>query len=251
MSPIFNRSRPREPSRAAVADGERIYAIGDIHGRIDLLDRLLEKILKDESSREDGRIPRIIGLGDYIDRGDNSLAVLKRIRELDAHFTRAEFLMGNHEDALLGFLDDPIACKSWIEMGGLQTLASLGVPLPNSRPEERDLLALCGELLEAVRPFLSFLRDMPMIGESGPLILTHAGVNPARPLQRQGKRALLWGHCDGMVDEPVRGRCVIHGHYDNPDIVNRPGRICIDTGAYYSGVLTSARIDTEVTFLQT
>jgi serine/threonine protein phosphatase 1 len=242
--PFFTRTfqdtaivRPRVDHR------ERVYAVGDVHGRVDLLNALLDDIREDMETQDDGRSARIVLLGDYIDRGDSSRQVLECLRNLSREVFPCDCLMGNHEAAMIDFLDDPRRGETWTKMGGLQTLASFGVQVPVRTLTQDDLTRIRDDFHEAVSPLLPFFSAMPMIVTSGDVVFCHAGVNPAQDLDAQTTRALLWGHPDALGDEPLPGKLVVHGHYDAPEIVSRRGRICLDTGAYYSGALTAVRFD--------
>ncbi len=250
---FFRGKRKRDdeepPPRADRSD--RLYAIGDIHGRVDLLNSLVDTICGDAERVGDARLTRLIFLGDYVDRGDASRQVLDALINLSRVHPRSVFLMGNHEAALLNFVQEPAFGARWIEMGGRQTLASFGVPVPVLRPKKSELVAIHRQFLDAIDPYLDFLRNLPLFEVSGDVVFCHAGVKPARPLPEQTARALLWGHPDALVDMPLPGKRVVHGHFDNATIVDRPGRLCIDTGAYYSGILTAVRFDEGETILQT
>lgn len=240
-----------ERTRPSVDEAECVYAVGDIHGRIDLLDQLIEQILADVNSRDDGRQSRLVFLGDYVDRGDGSRQVLDALLGLSRSGIETEFLMGNHEAALLDFVDDPGKGETWLQMGGLQTLASFGITLPSPVPTASDILLLHSEFQDAISPYRGLIRSMPLTAVSGGVVFCHAGVNPGRSLEDQTPRALLWGHPGALVDEPLVGWRVVHGHFDSLEVVIRPGRICADTGAYYSGLLTCIRLDDAETIIQT
>lgn len=233
-----------------VAADERVYAIGDIHGRFDLLIPLLRRIERDAVARADGRRPRIVFLGDYIDRGEQSRQVLEALGQLAAAGSPdLVFLRGNHEAALLDFLDDPEAHVGWLRFGGLETLASFGIPLPRGAIREGDMARLRDALTRAVAPHRGFLESLLPLHRSGDVLFVHAAVDPERPLEKQGEEALFWGHPGFLVDEPVPGVRIVHGHYDARQPVSLAGRICVDTGAYYSGVLTALRLDGGEAFL--
>ena len=243
---FLRRSRHESAvTRARVDHRERVYAVGDIHGRADLLMALVDEIHEDIRSHDDDRSARLVFLGDYVDRGDGSRQVLEILRELSRGPIGCDCLMGNHEAALIDFLQDPSYGEAWIRMGGGQTLASFGVPAPVLGLTQADLVRIRDDFHEAVAPFLALLTSMPSLSTSGDVVFCHAGVNPARPPEEQTNRALLWGHPDGLGDDPWPGKLVVHGHFDGPEVVSRPGRLCLDTGAYYSGVLAAARLDAD------
>lgn len=231
---------------AKVARHERIYAVGDIHGRADLLGLLVERIRADIARFDDERAPHIVFLGDYIDRGDHSREVLETLVALKGKFAAAKltFLRGNHEAAMLSFLDEPSRCSDWLHFGGLQTLASYGVSPPKSTPAPPAELGRIQKSLErALGAHRAFLEKTALFMRSGNVVFCHAGVDPDDPIEEQSEQALLWG-CSGFLAkggiEEIR---VVHGHYAAAEPVVTARRICVDTGAYYSGRLTAVRLD--------
>lgn len=246
--------QPAEPTDLPRVDAsERIYAIGDIHGRFDLAKAIVTKIVEDAESCSDHRNWRMIFLGDYVDRGDESQAVLEFLTKIsDLTASEITFLRGNHEDALLAFLDDPISGKAWLKWGGQQTLASFGAPLASHRSADDELLAARDALLPQIEDKMPFLRGLKSSAVSGDVIFTHAGVKPGVALEDQAESDLVWGH-PAFPEKTValRGKRVVHGHFDNATVVNLPGRLCIDTGAYYTGKLTAVRMDDTETFITT
>lgn len=224
---------------------ERIYAIGDVHGRVDLLNRILEMIARDVAEQTDGRTPKMVFLGDYIDRGDNSreaLDVLLSVRE-DLSAENVVFLMGNHEEAALSFLGDPVGKSEWLRFGGLQTLHSYGVAPPKSNPEPADLISVADALRAAMGPHIDFLASMSGMVKSGDVVFVHAGLEPGVELPDQSTQATLWGRSDFIEEGGYDGLRVVHGHYDNAEPVIEHERVCVDTGAYYTGRLTAIRLD--------
>lgn len=236
----------------AVAPDERIYAIGDVHGRYDLLIRLLERLYEDAMRFEDGRRPRFVFLGDVIDRGEDSKRVLKALLSLnEANPDDVVTLLGNHEAALLEFLNDPLAGAGWLDFGGLQTLASLGIAIPRSGAEPDEMLLLRDAVDTAIAPYRPVLDRARAFLRSGDVFFCHAGLDPARPLDAQETETLVWGHPRFLSDMPMPGLRVVHGHFDAEAPVLLPGRICVDTGAYYSDVLTAVRLDEGTAFIST
>ena len=232
-----------------VKEDERIYAIGDIHGRSDLLVRLLEEIRLDASSFRDGRRTRLVILGNAIDFGDRSSEVLDIICALNIELgSRLTCLRGNHEEALLDFLELP-TYSWWINNGGSQTVVSYGLPLPaaNASPEER--VKLRDSMLSLLGPHLNLLRQMPLISRSGATIFAHSGYAPGICDAEQPIDTVLWS--DSPCAAVPHDALLVHGHFDAANPVDSPNRICIDTGAYYSGRLTAVRLDAGRTFLST
>lgn len=237
-------------TRPQVDPTHRVYAVGDLHGRYDLLSKMLRRIVADFESLRDERRLRIVFLGDYIDRGDHSREVLETLVSLvDGASREFVVLRGNHEAALLDFVKSPGLHRSWLDFGAQQTLASYGVRLPRGALTDADLVALRDALVDAMGEHLEFIRAMPIMDRSGDTVFTHAGVARGDGDALTDQRAMLWGDTSSDPDWPAPGKLVVHGHYDDADPVDRPGRICVDTGAYYSGRLTAVRLDADVAFL--
>ncbi|MEM1344073.1 MAG: metallophosphoesterase [Pseudomonadota bacterium] len=253
---LFRRPGPPPappPPPPVPADPEgHLYAVGDIHGRADLLMRLLETILEDAPAWQSP--PEIVFLGDYVDRADGVRDVLDFLIEVrDWDEIRPVFLMGNHERMLLRFLGDPVRGGTWIGHGGIETLASYGIRADEHVTEEDELRALRDALAAALGPehraFLEAARPWHL---SGNLFCTHAGADPARPPEEQSERALLWGHRDFALQAREDGLWVVHGHevVDLPRIEGQ--RVAVDTGAWFSDRLSAARIHGgEIGFLAT
>ncbi len=233
-----------------VAPDERIYAIGDVHGRYDLLIPLLKRLHDDARLFSDQRRPRFVFLGDVIDRGEESRLVLDALSALTADPTDdMVLLLGNHEAALLAFLRDPVAGAAWLEFGGLQTLASLRISAPRSWTDPAEKIRVRDALGARLAPYASLFERFRLYLRSGDVVFCHAGLDPGKPVDAQDETALTWGHPRFLVDTPVPDVRIVHGHFDAADPVSRPGRICVDTGAYYSGVLTAVRLDAGEAFL--
>ncbi|WP_210530260.1 metallophosphoesterase [Rubellimicrobium arenae] len=234
---LFGRRSKAAPAvfDAPLAPDEPLAVIGDVHGRDDLLGRLLDRLAATEPGR------RIILVGDYIDRGEQSAAVLARL----AARPDLVCLKGNHEAMCLGFLADPERQgPRWLVNGGLQTLASYGVGgvTPSAR----------GEALEAARDRLAaamgeeltdWLRLRPLVWRSGNVAVVHAAADPTLPLEQQSERTLIWGHPRFAEGVRADGIWIAHGHTITPEPLAESGRIAVDTGAYATGRLTAALVD--------
>lgn len=246
-------SQDRSVVLSGLAIDRTTYAIGDIHGRADLLDRMIDLIQSDEAQHGEGPIS-VIFLGDYIDRGYQSRQVLERLSELpEATGWDVRFLRGNHEALLQAFFDDPVqAAPRWFRNGGLETLLSYEVGGASATTHETVLVEIRDRLAEKIAPVLPWLSQLLPCYQTGNVFFGHAGADPAWPLDRQPEHALLWG-VPSFLDTPrTDSTWVVHGHYITDAPVLTPTRIGIDTGAYYSGRLTAARIATgSVTFLTT
>jgi serine/threonine protein phosphatase 1 len=223
--------------------GRLIYAIGDVHGRRDLLDGLLTAILKDLIAEGGGARPLIVFIGDLIDRGPASREVVEAVLELQAHRALdVRVLKGNHEQLALDFLRDPQAGGAWLDLGGRQTLASYGIevgPLDNLA----DTRNAFREALGAAH--LRLLTAMELFVEAGDYLFVHAGLRPGVSLRDQSERDLLWIREPFLSADPHRfDRIVVHGHTPAEAHLGEQ-RICIDSGAYYSGSLTCLRLEGE------
>lgn len=223
--------------------------VGDVHGRLDLLDRLIAQL-----SDHDLETGDIVFLGDYVDRGPDSAAVLDRLMALMQAFAgNITCLMGNHERMMLDFLDDPArAGPVWLANGGVETLAAYGIAAPPARADA-DRMAQHAEALRAkLRPATeTWLRALPLIWRSGTLAAAHAGADPGRSLDDQDAEALLWGHRSFQKAARKDGVWLAHGHWIVPEPSARAGRIAVDTGAWRTGCLTAARVSSlGITFIQ-
>ncbi|PHQ98962.1 MAG: serine/threonine protein phosphatase [Marinosulfonomonas sp.] len=220
------------------------YVIGDVHGCDALLQNLLQKIDSDRriNGREDA--PLVL-VGDFVDRGKNSAAVLENIKaQQEALPGQVICLMGNHEKMMLDFLDDPAERgPRWLRFGGVQTLASYGISGVTENSNLDDMLDAC-DALEAAFPegMESWLRGLPLIWQSGNICCVHAGMSPTRGPNEQETQVLLWGHRDFLTVPRKDDLWVVHGHTVVSQAVAEGGRIAIDTGAYKSGTLTAAII---------
>lgn len=233
------------------AAGDRIFAIGDIHGRADLLDGLLSRLQTVAAAAPADRSPMLLFLGDYIDRGDQSSTVLARIRaECDDPSTPWDTIVclrGNHEAALLSFLEDPEKGAAWLGYGGRQTLASYGIALGPTTRDPQMLTDAADALRARMGPDLDLLQATLPQYRSGDVLFSHAGVDPHRPLDEQIEDALLWGRSSFLEEGAPQGIRVVHGHWDAADPIVTPGRICVDTGAFYTGILTAVQLDEDTT----
>jgi serine/threonine protein phosphatase 1 len=223
-------------ARRCVPAGRRIYAIGDIHGRADLLSELFTRIDDDLRARPIADSIQVF-LGDYIDRGPNSRRVIDL---LIARRRRRDvlFLKGNHEDFVLRFLSDPTVLPAWQDIGGIPTLLSYGVM--RTRGDDPESQQKVSTALRDAMPdsHRRFIGGLAVSFTCGDFFFVHAGVRPGIPLQRQSQRDLLWIRDDFLLHEGDFGMVVVHGHTPlyKPDI--RSNRINIDTGAYATGQLT-------------
>ena len=240
----------KTPTRVARApEGRRLYAIGDIHGRLDLLRALHARIA---AHGRDFTGPRkIIYLGDYIDRGLDSRGVIELLCTERLVGFEPVFLRGNHDDWLLHFLEDSSHGLGWLRNGGDATLFSYGVPSEAGRvlgdePAEDRLLRARTELRAALpEHHLRFFNELALCHEEGDYFFTHAGVRPGRPLAEQTAADLIWIREEFLASKADFGKVVVHGHsisYEPELLANRIG---VDTGAYFSGTLTAVVLEGE------
>lgn len=232
---------PWQASAGLLPQGVRIYAIGDIHGRADLLRDLLLDII-DDLGRDRARFPIVVFLGDYIDRGPASAEVIELILKASETLLTV-CLSGNHELYALRFLAEPATGASWFEVGGRETLASYGVSLP-WRLTSRALEAASSEFAELLpADHYHFLANLGLTASFGDYLFVHAGIQPERPVAEQGESVLTLIREPFLDYQNMFGRIVVHGHTPVPAPDIRPNRINIDTGAYLTGRLTCLVIE--------
>ena len=238
---MFNFSPRREPGPAG-ARGHRAYAVGDIHGRIDLLEHLLAKIHSD-LQRRPARKTLLVFVGDLIDRGPSSAQVIERLRCYRRDGVQPVFLLGNHEEVLLRIVGgDSSIVDSWLQFGGLQCLQSYGVKLASIRDRSAEQVV---EIVRAAVPreHVEFLETFADSCRFGDYLFVHAGIRPGIDVDQQTQADMRWIRDPFLYDESDHGFVVVHGHTISDEVDERPNRIGIDTGAYRSGVLTALAIE--------
>lgn len=245
---IFRRGSAVPPSGAK---GCRAFAVGDIHGRLDLLNQLLDKIEADIASREPSQNV-VVFLGDLIDRGPDSAGVVERLRTWEPRDGKAIFLCGNHEESLLRILaGEGNVLADWLRFGGAECLASYGTSPSTIRSQGKD------EALATIRAaipgeHLAFLNSFADTFRFGDYLFVHAGIRPGIDLSAQAKADLRWIRQGFLEDQTKHGFVVVHGHTISQSVEERPNRIGIDTGAYRTGRLTAIAIEgTKRWFLDT
>jgi serine/threonine protein phosphatase 1 len=235
-------------NRAMAPSGTRIYAVGDIHGRADLLDRLLDRIVTNanEAAATAARRRVLVFLGDYVDRGPDARTVIERLTEPPPDGFELVCLRGNHEQMMLDCLADPDAVDLWLFNGGSTTLESYGLPPadPWQFPPDGELVRRW--LRSGLPPHhLAFLKNLADWHREGDYLFVHAGIRPGVPMERQSAWDLAWIRDDFLLSDADFGAVVVHGH----TITGRPevrcNRIGIDTGAYRSGRLTCLVLEAE------
>jgi serine/threonine protein phosphatase 1 len=238
---MFNFS-PRRNQGPAGARGYRAYAVGDVHGRVDLLEHILAKIHADLQRRPAPRT-LLVFVGDLVDRGPSSAQVIERLRCYRRDGVEPVFLLGNHEEVLLRILaGDASVVDSWLKFGGLQCLQSYGVTLARIRGRSAEQVV---ELVQATVPkeHVEFLETFADSCRFGDYLFVHAGIRPGVEVDQQSQSDLRWIREPFLFDESDHGFVVVHGHTITDEVDERPNRIGIDTGAYRSGVLTALAVE--------
>lgn len=231
---------------AATSLGQIIYAVGDIHGCYDLMMGLLGQIVSSEGEGAGSRRPIIIFCGDYVDRGPDSAKVVEALVWLQKRpEMEVRLLKGNHEQALLDFLERPEKAGPWIAHGGAATLSSYGVEPPAADASEDIYVEARNQFLQRMpSSHLHLLQHLELMLSVGDYAFVHAGVRPGTDLARQVEKDLLWIRNDFIDQDHKFEKIIVHGHTwasDWPDIQQH--RIGIDTGAYATDVLTAIRIE--------
>jgi serine/threonine protein phosphatase 1 len=249
----FLGSRIREKPPAAFETDRVGYAIGDVHGRLDLLVELLT-VLEARAADEvrNGVQPIVVFVGDYVDRGPNSAGVVDLLLKGAPLGYERRFLKGNHEQSMLAFMEAPLDNRAWVLQGGAETLRSYGVTPPAPVGARDEDWVQVGLELRAKVPaaHMDFLNGLERYLVLGDYAFVHAGVDHGRSLEQQTDADLYWSRQRFLASKKRFSHVVVHGHTpaDRPYIDDR--RIGIDTGAYASGMLSAARFEgTDVTFI--
>jgi len=237
---MFGLSRRLEQARGP--KGQRAYVVGDVHGRLDLLEQLLDSI-HEEIAADPPRKVLLVFLGDLIDRGPNSAEVIERLRTYSHERVRPVFLLGNHEEVLLRILDgEAELIAKWRWFGGDETLESYG--LKSRRIAAMEDQAALKEIREAIpQEHVTFLKTFADTCRFGDYLFVHAGVRPGVKLVEQQQSDLRWIREPFLRDDSDHGFIVVPGHSISLTVEERPNRIGIDTGAYKSDILTALAID--------
>jgi len=222
--------------------GQRAYVVGDVHGRLDLLDELLARIHADLDQRP-SRKTMLVFVGDLIDRGPDSAHVVERLRTYRHPGVRTAFILGNHEEVLLRILaGEAELIDDWRRFGGAQCLESYGVDVGEliGRDDDAQLEIVREAIPKAHAEFLGSFVDTCRFGD---YLFVHAGIRPGVELEQQLQSDLRWIRQPFLHDRRDHGFVVVHGHTISSEVEERPNRIGIDTGAYHSGVLTALAIE--------
>jgi serine/threonine protein phosphatase 1 len=235
------RRLSRAPQPQIPAD-QRIYAVGDIHGRLDLLEDLLCRIKKDEAERGSATTT-LVFLGDLVNRGPDSRGVVERLLRLSRERPTTRFLKGNHEQVLLRALTcDPKAVRFLIRIGGRATLLSYGIP--DDEYDQLDYVALTERFMQLVpQEHVDFIADFEDWLSIGDYLFVHAGLRPGIAVEDQSPEDLRWIRSEFLDHRNSFGKVVVHGHSISEEVQIRPNRIGIDTGAYASGRLSAVGLE--------
>jgi serine/threonine protein phosphatase 1 len=241
---FWQRLRTRfvaESGAGCLPDGTRVYAVGDIHGRLDLLERMLEKIAGHAAETP---YPRnvLVFLGDYVDRGPASKAVVERLAHLHISDWQIVCLRGNHDQAVLDFLNSPQSYRAWRDYGAAETLYSYGVSPPLF--DRMEDIAAAHAAFGAVLPpaHRKFFSNLEYFHVEGGYMFVHAGVRPGIALDRQLPEDLMWIREDFLEADQRLKKVIVHGHSPTSAPQRLSHRIAVDTGAYATGCLSAVAL---------
>ncbi|MEP6784632.1 MAG: metallophosphoesterase family protein [Sphingomonadales bacterium] len=235
------RSRKSKQPQRALPEGERVYAIGDIHGRSDCFDALMTKIDADDAERGPAKTT-IVLLGDLVDRGPDSRGVVERADAMRTEY-RCVFLMGNHEEIFIkAWEGDMTSARMFHRIGGRETLLSYGVTEDEYDSADFDKMI---EMLRTHVPaeHIAFLRRFRDTYAAGDYLFVHAGIRPGTPIDEQDATDMRWIRDKFLDDARDHGAMIVHGHSITPGVDEQANRIGIDTGAYASGRLTALGVE--------
>jgi serine/threonine protein phosphatase 1 len=220
----------------------RVYVVGDVHGRPDLLERMFDAIARDDADRGPSARRHVVLVGDIVDRGPQAREALQVVDDARRRLPDLVTLLGNHEEMMLRALQgDETALRGWMRVGGAETVASFGLP---AIEEGADAVPYVAALRRAVpSEWVEWLKSWPLVFQSGDYFVCHAGVKPGVPLGRQARRDLLWAREHFCDDPRDHGAVIVHGHTISEEVEIRSNRIGIDTGAYRTGTLSAVCLD--------
>jgi serine/threonine protein phosphatase 1 len=229
-------------SHPSVPEGQRLYAIGDIHGCLDLLKKLLAKI--EEDRKTTSHPSRLIFLGDYVDRGLHSREVIEFLIHLSASEKIPPlFMLGNHEQIMRNIIEtgDEELLEDWLRFGGRETLLSYGLKPQQISGDAEEVVATLNHNMPAAHK--AFLKDLNVAATIGDYFFCHAGVRPGVKIEEQAEEDLLWIRDEFLDYAKPFGKIVVHGHSICYEAELRPNRVGIDTGAYATGRLTALGLE--------
>lgn len=243
---LSKKDTPKAGFSAPLTPESPVFVVGDLHGCMRQL-RDIQQQMESENAQA-----HQVYVGDYVDRGDHAKDVLETLFA-QREDPRITCLRGNHEDMMLGFLQDPAEKGSrWLRYGGLNTLGSFGIDGIPTNSDQSTLEATATKLRAAIGPeVLRWLDTLPTQWQSGNLAVVHAAADPKLPMALQADQTLKWGHKDFMTTPREDGIWVAHGHTIVEEATAEAGRIAVDTGAYATGRLTAAYVSYgDLRFLQ-
>ncbi|MBY8826824.1 metallophosphoesterase family protein [Hephaestia mangrovi] len=242
MLGLFRKRQNSEPITRAVPEGQRVYAIGDIHGCLGLLDDLVGQIEADDRARGTAQT-QLVFLGDLVDRGPDSAGVVDRLIGLAEARGNVRFILGNHEEIFLRSLaGDMESLRLFVRIGGRETILSYGVSEHDfERTDYTELLAL----LQAHVPqrHIAFLEAFEDRIEIGDYVFVHAGLRPGVPIEDQKRADMRWIRSSFLDSDAEFGKLVVHGHSISDGVIERPNRIGLDTGAFATGRLSAIGLE--------
>ncbi len=246
------RTKKKPPREFWIPENQRVYAVGDIHGRADLVERIHEIIISDAAEHSHKK-NFIVYLGDYLDRGPYARETIDLLISSQPPGFERVYLMGNHEQILLNFLDEPSILSMWLGVGGGSTLMSYGLKPPGSGFSEQKAHEVRDELREKIpAEHIGFIKNLRQSFPAGDYLFVHAGIRPAVPIEDQTPDDIYWIRDEFLNSDADHGKMVIHGHTISEDIQHLSNRIAIDTGAYASGVLSCVVLEeNRIKFLST
>ena len=239
---LFSRKLRKEPGWPKGSPGKRLYAIGDVHGCFEELVALLDLIKQDLRARP-RKETHMVFLGDLIDRGPDSAAVIDLLARRPPDFAKCHFIRGNHEEMMVRCLTgEPRLISSWLEHGGRSCAVSYGVDPAQLYEPDPDRLEhlLLSHIPKDDLDFIAGFADQVRFGD---YLLVHAGVRPGRPLAEQTGHDLRWIRGEFLSSDVPHEAMIVHGHTITEGVVRRPNRIGVDTGAYKTGILSAVRIE--------
>ena len=244
LTRLFSRKSPEPGPVYRVPEGHLVYAVGDIHGRLDLLEQLVGLIKADATERR-AREPiehcSLIFLGDYVDRGFHSKQVLDYLQAAELDGFEVMCLRGNHEEMMLEFIDDPLGNEGWLHFGGVATMASYGAKMEEGDSGQTDLVATASAFDDKFpRTHRDFIRSMPFLHQIGDYVFVHAGLRPGVFLEAQQPEDMMYIRQEFTESRYDFGVRVVHGHTGVQNPLELKRRIAVDTIAYATGRLTAA-----------
>lgn len=235
----FFRATPA-PRPAAIPAGDRVYAVGDIHGRLDLFEALMRAVEADDAARP-AAATTVILLGDLVDRGPDSAGVIAAAREWQRR-RKVRIIAGNHEEMMLLALDKEDVLRAFLRHGGRETVLSYPVdPLTYAEADFEGVQALMKAAIPA--DDIAFIQSFEDAIRIGDYLFVHAGIAPGVAPEEQRAGDLRWIREPFLSHAGDHGFVVVHGHTISEEPVLRANRVGIDTGAYYTGRLTALALE--------